>query len=324
MKKGIFLRNQTWLLKDWNSSDNDNHSIEQHNKNYAACSYKTFLPCGRILSCRSQSCRNELCRIKHAEKQSLIFEFSCIKRPPNYVINLRISDEYPIYDFQMSQYLGQFNDKIKYLEKTNKIQFKYDLRIEFTKGRPHVHGSLICNSEITAWKGKKLIKEMWNKSCDGRPTRVYFKPVRTVVGNAKYQTKNIKSRDKKVELIPETWDTKVCNISRCSRGFYIYPKEIIWKIWCDFFDICRTGFNTGQRRWFYNESIEWLVCRDGIGAWDWLDDFPRPLSFAKMPSRLITLLGVIHRIYNLNIGTPVQTCKKLNRKRKNWHMPRGP
>lgn len=324
MKKGINLRNQSWFSNNWNSSDYDNHLIEKHNEKYSLCSYKIFLPCGRIVSCRSQKCRNELCRIKHAEKQSLILEFSCIKRPPNYVINLRISDKYPIYDIQMSQYLEEFNDRIQYLKKARGIKLSYELRMEFTNGRPHLHGSLICNKKISEWKCKNLIKEIWDASCDGRPTRVYFKPIKNIIGNAKYQTKNIKDRNKKVQSIPETWNTKTCNISRCSRDFYIYSKELIWEIWCDFFDICRTGFNTGKRRRFYDESIEWLVCRDGIGAWDWLDDFPRPLSFGKMPNRLMTLLGVIHRIYSLNIGIPVQTFKKLNRKRKNWHMARGP
>jgi hypothetical protein len=201
----------------------------------------------------------------------------------------------PITDVEMSYYLGEFNDAIKYQRIKEKITIEYDLRIEFTNRKPHLHGSLIIDKEINQKECHNLLRQAWQKACGIRQTRVYCKPTKNQVGNARYVTKNIKDRNK-VEKIPENWDTKICRINRSSRNFYVYSKEVIWNIWCDFFAICRTGLDLSQRGWYYNETIDWLKAKVGTPNRGWLDDFLVPVDVDEKPNTSSIVLNCLNKI----------------------------
>lgn len=203
--------------------------LETLREAYKACWYKRFTKDGRPISCRSPRCPNPLCRRKYAEKESAILIRSFRDKPPDYWFTLKIEDDEHTADVQMAAYLRGFVQRVRDHRKATGVEFEYDIRLEFDEyGQPHGHMTLITGHDWTVWKAKDVVRGWWQASCGDRPVKVYCDTVDSPTAQARYVTKNLRSR-RGVLPPPDDWNGKKCRLNWRSRGFLTKSKETLWK-----------------------------------------------------------------------------------------------
>lgn len=195
---------------------------------YANCKRKGRYRNGNPRPCRSQRCPCEVCRRKYSEKQSAILQRSFAEKPPDYTFVLEVVDSEPVVDVQMAIYLKNFTQHIRDFRKSDSVAFEYEIRIEFKDGHPHCHATVITPLGWAEEAVKELARGWWVASCPGRQVLVYAKPVRNVVGHAKYVTKDVIDRSE-VEMPPDEWNGKKCKFVRRSAKFLVRPAEDLWR-----------------------------------------------------------------------------------------------
>ncbi len=144
---------------------------------------------------------------------------------------LKLVDDKQTWDALMGSYLNAFTQHVRDFRKSDGITFEYEIRIEFKDGEPHAHVTVITPLGWSRRRVKRLVKGWWKKSCPGRQTLVYADRVRTVIGLAKYTTKDLLDR-RGVEMPPQEWSGRSCRFVRRSQGFLTKSKKELWQEQC--------------------------------------------------------------------------------------------
>lgn len=194
---------------------------------YRTCKFKTYYPNGRPRPCRSARCPCLACQSKGAEKQAAILIRSFRDRPPDFALTLEIIGGL-IRDAQFGEYLKAFTQRVRDYRKATRETFEYDIRVEFTAGRPHAHLTLITSPKRSVPETKKLVRGMWVASCGGRRVAVCCQRVRSPVALAKYVTKNLLDRTG-VERPPVGWNSRKCRLIWTSAKFLTDTKAALWR-----------------------------------------------------------------------------------------------
>jgi hypothetical protein len=214
------------------SKSGSDADIENLQHTYAKCRFKRWHRDGRPIPCRSQRCPSAACRRKYAEKEAAILSRSFRAKPPDYNLTLRLTDGQPTTHKQLAGYLKTLTQKFRDCRKETQATIEYHIVIEFTNGQPHMHMTIITSLNWSIGKMKAAVKQWWSSSCAGRhTTAVYCDRVRNVIGLANYLPKNLKDR-RRVEMPPESWNSRTCRLVWSSRGFLAKPKADLWKDQC--------------------------------------------------------------------------------------------
>jgi hypothetical protein len=169
-----------------------------------------------------------MCRRKYSAKQSVILQRSFAEQPPDFTFVLEVVDGDPVVDVQMAVYLKNFTQHIRDFRKSDGVTFEYEIRIEFKDGHPHCHVTIITPLGWEEQAVKELARGWWVASCPGRQVLVYAKPVRNVVGHAKYVCKDLIDRTG-VHMPPDDWNGRKCRFVRRSAHFLVRSAEDLWR-----------------------------------------------------------------------------------------------
>lgn len=171
---------------------------------------------GRQRGCYSRRCGSPECQRQLRRRDSAIRREAFLRLPPTYVIVLGFGDKKGTHDREMADYLKKFSQRLRDARK-RLGPLESELILEFSHGRPHVHGTL--RTEAGFREVEAAVKAAWVRSVGGRPTTAYVRPVENAAGWATYIAKGACDQPVKA-AVPRGWSGARCKFQRRSANFY--------------------------------------------------------------------------------------------------------
>ena len=195
--------------------------------------------------CQNKKCPSEHCnRARNSRQfQFLLINYS-INRPDKFVVLKFTTDSDILSEDELCLILKCLRPKIRYISKCKSKKkpnppFSFDLKTEFDEGQPHFHITIKFKDDnhdkSSAKTVKDKLKQIFEKTItklensgklvsEVRPAKVYFKPLRSIKGSARYLAKAEKDLLKH-EPVPSHYISNRMRLNSCSRDHHPVKKK---------------------------------------------------------------------------------------------------